>query len=119
MKTRVLGIDEISLNKRYKQYVLVISDIERKCILAILPDREKKTLVKWIQDLSYSQKKAIKYVSIDMWKPYAQAIRAKLPRSILVVDRFHVMKQLNERMNQVRRRLQNKDAENKELWFKV
>jgi len=115
MTTRVLGIDEISLKKRYKQYVLVISDIERKCILAILPDREKKSLVKWIQDLNYRQKKAIKYVSIDMWKPYAQAIRAKLPRSILVVDRFHVMKQLNERMNQVRRRLQNKDAENKEL----
>ena len=36
---RVLGIDEISLKKRYKQFVLVISDIAGKCILAVLPDR--------------------------------------------------------------------------------
>ena len=111
METRVLGIDEISLKKRYKQYVLVISDIDKKCILAILPDREKKTLEKWIKDLSYRQKKSIRYVSIDMWKPYARAVQKKLPRSIVVVDRFHVMKQLNERMNQVRRRLQNQDAD--------
>lgn len=31
--TRVLGIDEISVKKRHKQFVLVISDIDRKCIL--------------------------------------------------------------------------------------
>ncbi|WDN88623.1 hypothetical protein BuS5_01591 [Desulfosarcina sp. BuS5] len=33
---------------------------------------------------------------------------------MVVVDRFHVMKQLNERMNQVCRRLQNKDTDMKE-----
>ncbi len=115
METRVLGIDEISLKKRYKQYVLIISDIDRKCILAILPDREKETLKKWIMALSYRQKKSIRYVSIDMWKPYAQAVRKKLPRSIVVVDRFHVMKQLNERIGQVRRRIQNKDTHMREV----
>ncbi|MFO8083752.1 MAG: helix-turn-helix domain-containing protein, partial [Desulfobacterales bacterium] len=50
-KTRVLGIDEISLKKRHKQFVLVISDISRKCILAVLPDREKQTLENWIESL--------------------------------------------------------------------
>ncbi len=29
MRTRVLGIDVISLKKRHKQFVLIISDIER------------------------------------------------------------------------------------------
>lgn len=100
--TRVLGIDEISLKKRHKQFVLVISDITRKCILAVLPDREKKTLENWIETLSPRRRKAIRFVSIDMWRPYYQAARSKLPHAKVVVDRFHVMKQLNSRLTQLR-----------------
>lgn len=100
--TRVLGIDEISLKKRHKQFVLVISDISRKCILAVLPDREKKTLEHWMDGLSPQERKSIRFVSIDMWAPYHQAARNKLPHAQVVVDRFHVMKQLNTRLTQLR-----------------
>jgi transposase len=104
--TRVLGIDEISLKKRHKQFVLVISDISRKCILAVLPDREKQTLENWIESLSPQRRKSIRFVSIDMWTPYYQAARKKLPRAKVVADRFHVMKQLNARLTQQRTRYQ-------------
>jgi transposase len=104
--TRVLGIDEISLKKRHKQFVLVISDISRKCILAVLPDREKQTLENWIESLSAPKRKAIQFVSIDMWRPYYHAVRDKLPRAKVVVDRFHVMKQLNTRLTQLRTKYQ-------------
>jgi transposase len=104
--TRVLGIDEISLKKRHKQFVLVISDISRKCILAVLPDREKQTLENWIESLSPQRRKSIRFVSIDMWAPYYQAARRKLPHAKVVADRFHVMKQLNARLTQLRTRYQ-------------
>lgn len=110
--TRVLGIDEISLKKRHKQYALVISDIERKCILAVIPSRDKESLEKWIDELTERQRRAICFASIDMWDPYRQAIRNKLPHVRVVADRFHVMKQLNERLTQTRRRIQqNADEE--------
>lgn len=99
---RVLGIDEISLKKRHKQFVLVISDISRKCILAVLPDREKESLQNWIESLTPQTRQSIRFVSIDMWAPYYQAARNKLPRAEVVVDRFHVMKQLNTRLTQLR-----------------
>lgn len=101
-RTRVLGIDEISLKKRHKQYALVISDIGRKCILAILADRDMKTLEDWIDNLNQEDRKSIRFVSIDMWAPYDQAARNKLPHAEVVVDRFHVMKQLNSRLTQLR-----------------
>lgn len=104
--TRVLGIDEISLKKRHRQFVLVISDIGRKCILAVLADREKRTLEHWIETLSHQERKAIRFVSIDMWAPYHQAARNKLPHAKVVVDRFHVMKQLNSRLTQLRTEFQ-------------
>jgi len=108
--TRVLGIDELSLKKRHQQYVLVISDIDRKCVLTILPNREKKTLEKWIESLNEQERKAIRWVSIDMWAPYYQAARSKLPHAKVVVDRFHVMKQLNTRLTQLRSKYQKEST---------
>ncbi len=99
---RVLGIDEISLKKRHRQFALIISDLDRKCILAVLPDREKTTLEMWIDTLSPQERESIRFVSIDMWAPYYQAAQNKLPHAKVVVDRFHVMKQLNMRLTQLR-----------------
>jgi len=109
--TQVLGIDEISLKKRHKHYALVISDIERKCILAVLPIREKQALEEWLMQLTENQRKVIRFVSVDMWRPYHQAARKILPHANIVVDRFHVMKQLNDRVTQLRRRIQTKGNE--------
>ena len=108
--TKVLGIDELSIKKRHRQFVLVISDINRKCILAVLADREKKTLENWLEALSPQEKRAIRFVSIDMWAPYYQATRSKLPHAKVVVDRFHVMKQLNTRLTQLRTKYQKENT---------
>ena len=63
---------------------------------------QKKTLENWMDTLSPEQRKSIRFVSIDMWAPYHQAARKKLPHAKVVVDRFHVMKQLNTRLTQLR-----------------
>ncbi len=103
---RVLGIDELALKKRHKQYVLILSDLERHCILAILPNRKKDTLIDWIG--AYPNRQDIKVVSTDLWEPYRQAVKTALPDAQQVADRFHVMKQLTERLTQARRSLQKK-----------
>jgi len=104
--TRVLGIDEISLKKRHQQFALVASDIDRRCLVAVLPSRDKESLEQWIDSLSDVQRKAIRFVSIDMWAPYRLAVSNKLGHATLVVDRFHVMKQLNTRLTQLRSNIQ-------------
>lgn len=35
----MLGIDEIALKKRHKQSVLVLSDLQRQCVIAVLHGR--------------------------------------------------------------------------------
>ena len=108
---QTLGIDELSLVKRRKQYVLVLSDLDRHWIIAILPDRKKRTLIRWLKALSHDQRRAIQVVSTDMWEPYRQAIHEVLPWVQHVADRFHVMKQLNERLSQARRAIQKRADE--------
>jgi len=103
---RVLGIDEIALKKRHKQFALVISDLERHCVLAVLPHRDQATLTAWLNDLTPQQRKGIQAVSIDMWRPYRTVVQQLLPHAEIVADRFHVMKQLNDQLSKARRRIQ-------------
>ena len=100
---RLLGVDEIHLGK--KGYVLVLSDLERHCVIKVLPNRLKETLEDWFDSLTEQERKAIKVVSMDMWKPYRSAVHLKLSHASIVADRFHVMKQLNHQLDLLRRRL--------------
>jgi transposase len=105
-----LGIDEISLKKRYKQFILVISDLARNCVIAVLEERHKEHLEAWFDALSDEQQQAITEVSMDMWSPYRQAVEAKLPHAAIVADRFHLMQNLNRAVTSARRTLQRNAA---------
>jgi transposase len=53
--------------------------VSRKCILTILPNREKQTLENWIEPLGPQRRESIHFVSTDMWIPYYQTVRKKTP----------------------------------------
>jgi len=103
---RVLNIDEIALEKGHGNFVLVLSAPEEGYVLEVLPNRERKTLENWLESLAPEVKKAIKVVNLDMWEPYTLAVKAKLRYARIVVDRFHVMKNLNHCLTMARREIQ-------------
>jgi transposase len=103
-----LGIDEISLRKGHQHFAIVLTDLERHCVVAILEERSQKALETWLANLAEAERKAIRLVGMDMWGPYRGVIKAKLHHAEIVADRFHVMKQLNETIAKIRRNLQAK-----------
>jgi transposase len=107
-KVRLLGVDEISLRKGHQQYALVLSDLGRRRVIAVLPNRLKKSLAQWLESLTEEQRRAIQVVSMDMWEAYRQAVRETLPHAQIVADRFHVAKQLNHQLDLIRRSMQRK-----------
>ncbi len=115
---KVLGIDEISLKKRHKQFAVVISDLERHCVLTVLPDRTHETLKKWLDTLSDEQQAAIRTVSMDMWGPYRHFFKKHLSKARRVADRFHVMQQLNKRLGKARLAYQRKADEDTQAALK-
>ena len=107
-EVRCLGVDEISLRKGHQQFALVLTDLERHCVVAVLAERSQKAFEEWLDKLSEAERKAIRLVAMDMWGPYRGVVKAKLPRAEIVADRFHVMKQLNDAIAKIRRSLQAK-----------
>lgn len=110
-----LGIDEISNRKGQGDYLLVLTDLERRIVLDILPDRQKATLIQWLQnptagiDLSL-----LEAAATDLWSHYRDAVVAVFgDRVKLVADRFHVMQNLHEAIHKARRQAQ-KEAHTEE-----
>jgi len=107
-QVHTLGVDEIAVRQGHQQYALVLSDLARRRVMAVLPDRLKETFETWLDALTEEDRRAIQVVSMDMWEAYRQAVRHRLPHAKIVADRFHVMKQLNHQIDLMRRSIQSK-----------
>ena len=105
-----IGIDEFS-NKKRHQYYLIITDLDRKEAIAILPNRTKLELKCFLAQLK--EVITIEAFAIDMWAAYATAVKEIFPNAKPVVDRFHVVKYAIDALCKVRRELQ-KTLENKD-----
>ena len=99
-------MDEIALKKGHDDFVLVIGAPEESYVIDLLSDRKKETLEAWFDQLPPDQRSAIQVVCIDMWDAYCSAVQTKLPGVEIVVDRFHVMKNLNHALTTARREIQ-------------
>ncbi|MET3109608.1 transposase, partial [Oxalobacteraceae bacterium GrIS 1.18] len=94
-----LGIDEIHLT----QYRCVIANIENNTIVELLHNRNKETVVKYLSQLDGKEK--IQYVAMDMWAPYRDAVNLVIPKAIVVIDKFHVVRMASDAMEKVRKSL--------------
>ena len=98
-----LSIDEIYLGRQRRFYTLVI-DLETGRIVWAAPGRGGDTLRQFWRALRLSKAK-IKAVAMDMSPAYWAAVRENLPEAAVVFDRFHLVKLVNEKLDDLRRDL--------------
>ena len=113
-----LGIDEISHRKGKNNYCCVLTDLERGIELDILPNRKKETIIAYFRDLGGEICQQIKVVACDIWEPYILAAGQCFPNAEITLDRFHVVKSLNESLDAVRKSLRQ-DYNDKEQYKKL
>lgn len=102
-----VGIDELSLKKRHKLYVTILTDLsqpERPQVLALAPGRDEDAARACLDKLSEGQRQQVKSYRADMSAAFHNGCRALLPQAKAVVDRFHVAKLLGEAIDQERKK---------------
>jgi transposase len=102
-----VGMDEISLKKRHKLYVTVMTDLsdpESPKVLAVARGRDTTAALQCLGKLTAEQRAAVETHRVDMGKVYGSVCSEQLPNSRLVVDRFHVAKQFNEVVDDLRKK---------------
>ena len=91
---RILAVDEISIRKGHS-YLTVVLDFITGRVLFVGKQRKAKTLKRFFNKLSISQRKKIEAVAMDMWDPFIKAVKDKLPKTKIVFDLFHVVANFN------------------------
>ena len=96
---KVLGIDEVHLNNAYYG-VFTRVDKANGRIIELSEERTKKAVIKVLQQMKHPER--LRYVTMDMWRPYRDAVRAVFPSIPIIIDRFHVIKELSRCLDKVR-----------------
>ena len=99
-----IGIDEIQYLKGHK-YLTLVYQIDKglRRLIYIGKDRKAKTLLRFFYQFGKERCQRIRVVCSDLWKPYLKIVKRKLRDSVHVLDRFHVMKYLNDAVDKTRR----------------
>jgi transposase len=85
---RIIGIDDWAKRKG-QRYGTIIVDLEHRCVIDLLPDRESQTVADWL-----AQHNTIEIVARDRSAQYAQGIQQGAPQATQVADRWHLLKNL-------------------------
>lgn len=104
---RDIGMDEISLKKRHKLYVTVLTDLTdpaRPQVLAVKPGRDEAAGRACLECLTPEQRQQVHSYRVDMGQAFNNACQALLPNAKGVADRFHVAKLWNEALDGLRKK---------------
>lgn len=100
---RVLCFDEFKSTKDSTGAMsfIFMDGINRK-IIDIVENRQLHSLESYFSKFSYSARKNVEYIVIDMYSPYMTLIKNYFPNAKIVIDRFHIVQLINRALNRTR-----------------
>ena len=92
---KTLGVDDFAFRKG-QTYGTLLVDLDQNRPIALLADRKAQTLAQWLE-----QHPGVEVLSRDRSKEYRQGMTQGAPDALQVADRFHLLKNMTEVLQQV------------------
>jgi len=96
---RYVGIDDWAC-KKGQRYGTIVIDLERQRVIDLLPGRDGEALTEWLR-----KNPQVEVITRDRWPAYAKAASEAAPQATQVADRWHLLKNLREAVENVFARL--------------
>ncbi|MEP7305206.1 MAG: ISL3 family transposase [Acidobacteriota bacterium] len=91
----VVGIDVWAWQKGQQHFGTILVDLERRRVIDLLPTRAAGSVATWL-----AARPSIHTISRDRHGPYAEGIRGGAPQAREVADRFHLVSNLRDVVQQ-------------------
>ena len=106
-KVRNIGVDELYVfrhERPSRRFITTVRDQDAGTVLDVARGKGAVALKRFERKIA-PFKENIKTVSMDMASSYTSWAAGFLPNATIVIDRFHVMKALNDRVDKARRKV--------------
>jgi transposase len=107
---RALLVDEKNMGKKLK-FVTVVLNADTGELLHMDRGKKGESFSSFLRLLTPEQKASIQAVGMDRAGSYKKAVEDHLPDAEIVFDRFHLVMNINEAVNETRRSEQNKASQ--------
>jgi transposase len=87
---RVLGLDDFAW-KKGDRYGTLLVDLEARCPVDLLPDREAASVARWLREHP-----GVKLISRDRAGMYAEGAKRGAPRAKQIADHYHLLVNLRD-----------------------
>ncbi len=102
--TTKIGMDETSIAKGH-DYITLFVDLEKRKTIFVTEGKDNTTVAAFKKDFEEHNGKAasVTDVSCDMSPAFIKGVKINLPQAKITFDKFHIVKIINEGVDQVRR----------------
>ena len=107
------GIDEFSATKdTISKLAFIIVDQNKKNIFDINNSRLSNDIYKYFSRYQLSERNKVKFITMDLYKPYYVLMKKLFRNAILIPDRFHIVIQIRNALDKTRINLCKKSNPN-------
>ncbi|MBD2309815.1 ISL3 family transposase [Chroococcidiopsis sp. FACHB-1243] len=87
-------------------------------IIEVIDSHRQEDIIETPIQQPLQVREQVEEVSVDMWGGFPKVVQAVFPNAVIVIDRFHVMKAVNEELNKIRKQVGIFDRRSKFLLWK-
>lgn len=72
-------------------------------MIEVIDNHQQEDIIEILKQQPIEVRAKVEEVSVDMWGGFPKVVKKVFPNAVVVIDRFHVMKLVNEELNKIRR----------------
>ena len=69
----------------------------------MIDSHQQEEIIETLRQQPLAVREQVEEVSVDMWGGFPKVVEEVFPNAVIVIDRFHVMKGVNEELNKIRK----------------
>jgi transposase len=113
----VIGVDEVSCGHGQK-YLTIVVDLLHGDVVWIGKGRSQESLEAFFREIGPERCAKLEVIATDLHEPFHLAVRQYAPHAHLVFDHFHLVKLLNDALDELRREEFHRLHQEDRRWLK-
>jgi transposase len=84
----------------------------------VIDSHKQEKIIEVLKQQPLEVRERVEEVSVDMWGGFPKVVQEVFPNALVIFDRFHVMKAVNDELNKIRKQVSIKIKSSKFILLK-